>query len=59
MVDDKSKDKAKAKRTHKASYATDKKKGGYLIRVVGPYAERFAGRTLSIVNREVTTGISI
>lgn len=31
------------KRAHTATYARDKKKGGYLIRVAGPHASAFAG----------------
>lgn len=33
---------------HKATYATDKKKGGYLIRVVGPDAEKFVSREVPV-----------
>ena len=39
------------KRRHRATYATDKKKGGYLIRVSGPDAERFAGREIPVVTK--------
>jgi hypothetical protein len=43
---------AKAKdapeRAHKATYARDKKKGGYIIRVAGPQCHRFAGRTVPV-----------
>jgi len=42
---------APAKRQHRATYATDKRKGGYLIRVVGPYAEKFAGREVPVTTR--------
>jgi hypothetical protein len=38
----------KAKRQHKATYATDKKKGGYLVRVAGPNAAAFAGREVPV-----------
>jgi hypothetical protein len=41
-----------AKRLHKATYSTDKKKGGYLIRVVGPNANMFAGREVPVVTRD-------
>jgi hypothetical protein len=34
---------AEKKRVHKATYARDKIKGGYLIRVQGPHAAQFAG----------------
>jgi hypothetical protein len=37
------------KRTHKATYASDKKKGGYLVRVAGPHAGRFVGREVPVV----------
>lgn len=33
---------------HKATYATDKRKGGYIIRVQGPYPEKFAGREVPV-----------
>lgn len=39
---------AKEKRAHRATYARDKKKGGYLIRVMGPRAGEFAGRTIPV-----------
>lgn len=35
-------------RLHKATYATDKRAGGYLIRVAGPNAERFVGREVPV-----------
>lgn len=35
-------------RQHRATYARDKKKGGYLIRVAGPNAARFAGREVPV-----------
>ena len=37
-----------AKRMHKATYAKDKRKGGYLIRVEGPNAYAFAGREVPV-----------
>lgn len=43
---------APAKRAHKATYATDKRKGGYLIRVIGPHAGDFAGREVPVVRRD-------
>lgn len=36
------------KRKHRATYARDKKKGGYLIRVAGPNAAMFAGRDVPV-----------
>lgn len=38
----------KVKRQHKATYARDKKKGGYLIRVEGPFSNRFSGRDVPV-----------
>lgn len=38
----------KAGRAHRATYATDKRKGGYLIRVVGPNAASFAKRAVPV-----------
>ena len=37
---------------HKATYARDKRKGGYLIRVAGPYPDRFAGREVPVTRRD-------
>ncbi len=39
---------AEPKRLHKATYATDKRNGGYLIRVAGPNAAKFAGREVPV-----------
>ena len=36
------------KRAHKATYASDKRNGGYLIRVVGPHADAFTGREVPV-----------
>lgn len=33
---------------HKATYARDKRKGGWMIRVQGPHSNRFAGRTVPV-----------
>jgi hypothetical protein len=33
---------------HKATYAADKKKGGWLIRISGEYPEMFAGREVPV-----------
>lgn len=33
---------------HKATYASDKKTGGYLVRVIGPNATEFAGREVPV-----------
>lgn len=40
------------KRKHKATYATDKRNGGYLIRVAGPNANKFAGREVPVTTRD-------
>jgi hypothetical protein len=37
-----------AERKHKATYATDKRNGGYLVRISGPYPEMFAGREVPV-----------
>jgi hypothetical protein len=39
----------KQERKHRATYARDNKNGGYLIRVAGPYPEKFAGRDVPVV----------
>lgn len=39
---------AEKKRSHRATYSTDKKNGGYIIRVEGPSANQFAGRTVPV-----------
>lgn len=41
-----------AKPLHHATYARDKRKGGYLIRVAGPYPERFAGREIPVTRMD-------
>lgn len=41
----------KPKRAHRATYATDKRKGGYLIRVAGPHANAFAGREVPVTTK--------
>lgn len=40
------------KRSHKATYARDKRKGGYLIRVIGPSAAAFAGREVPVIRKD-------
>jgi hypothetical protein len=39
------------KRRHRATYATDKRAGGYLIRVAGPDASMFAGREVPVTTK--------
>lgn len=41
-------------RKHRATYATDKRAGGYLVRVVGPNAEVFTGREVPVTTRANT-----
>jgi hypothetical protein len=38
-------------RKHRATYASDKRKGGYNIRVVGPNADAFVGRTIPVTTK--------
>jgi len=40
------------KRQHKATYARDKRKGGYLVRVEGPHAADFAGRDVPVTRMD-------
>lgn len=40
------------KRSHKATYARDNKKGGYLIRVEGPHASKFAGKEVPVTRMD-------
>lgn len=42
------KEAVKAKRVHRATYAKDKKKGGYLVRVQGPQSNHFAKREVPV-----------
>ncbi|MDE2021178.1 MAG: hypothetical protein KGJ13_12655 [Patescibacteria group bacterium] len=44
--------KAAPKRSHKAGYARDKLKGGYIIRVQGPHAASFAGRQVPVTSKD-------
>lgn len=37
-----------AKRAHRATYARDKRAGGYLIRVEGPKSSAFSGREVPV-----------
>lgn len=40
---------------HKATYASDKRNGGYLVRVAGPYPEKFVGRMVPVTTRDGQT----
>lgn len=42
---------SKPARAHKATYSSDKRKGGYLVRVEGPSAAKFAGRTVPVTRK--------
>lgn len=44
-------EKKKEGRTHKATYATDKRNGGYLVRVAGPNASAFVGREVPVTTK--------
>lgn len=39
-------------RSHRATFARDKRKGGYLIRVQGPHSESFAGREVPVTLKD-------
>ena len=39
-------------RKHRATYARDNRNGGYLIRVEGPSAAKFAGRDVPVTLRD-------
>lgn len=41
-----------SKRLHSATYATDKKNGGYLVRVMGPHANAFVGRDVPVRKKD-------
>jgi len=41
----------KPKRQHKATYARDKRQGGYMVRVEGPHAGVFAGREVPVTTK--------
>lgn len=45
---------AKSERQHKATYASDKRSGGYNIRIEGPNANAFAGREVPVTLRDGT-----
>lgn len=44
------------KRQHVATYANDKKNGGYLVRIAGPHAARFAGREVPVTRLDKSEG---
>ena len=45
-------EKASEQRSHRATYSRDKMKGGYVIRVLGPHASRFAGREVPVTRKD-------
>lgn len=36
---------------HRATYSADRVNGGYLVRVVGPYANRFVGKEVPVMRK--------
>jgi len=44
--------KEKTERLHRATFSRDKLGGGYLVRVEGPTANRFAGRDVPVTKRD-------
>ena len=56
MADNKANETQKPKRQHKATYSRDKRKGGYLVRVVGPHATEFVGREVPVSRNDGTEG---
>ena len=43
-----------AERQHRATFARDKRNGGYLVRVMGPHANRFAGKEVPVTLKNNT-----
>lgn len=43
-------------RQHVATYANDKKNGGYLVRIAGPHASSFAGREVPVTRLDKSEG---
>lgn len=40
------------KREHKATYAADKRSGGWMVRISGPNANRFAGKSIPVTLKD-------
>lgn len=40
------------KRLHKATYSTDKKNGGYIVRVEGPTSNAFVNREVPVTTKD-------
>ena len=47
-------EKSNPKRKHRATYAADKRQGGYLIRVAGPDSDRFVDREVPVTLKNGT-----
>jgi len=47
----------KGERKHRASYASDKRSGGYNVRVVGPYPDRFLDRDVPVTRKDGTESV--
>lgn len=45
------------KPSHRATYATDKKNGGYLVRVQGPHANAFVNREVPVTKKDGETSM--
>lgn len=43
---------AAGKRLHKATYSTDKRNGGYIVRVEGPTSNAFVGREVPVTTKD-------
>ena len=41
-----------AQRQHRATYANDKRNGGYIVRVEGPHASKFAKRIIPVTRKD-------
>ena len=48
---------APPKRAHRATYANDKRNGGYIVRVEGPHATKFSKRTVPVTRRDNTESL--
>ena len=46
---------APPKPLHRATYASDNRVGGYNIRIVGPYPEKFAGKEVPVTTKRGAT----
>jgi len=46
--------KSGAKREHKATFAADKRNGGFCVRIIGPHANKFSGKIVPVTKRDDT-----